>query len=343
MSISKGPFTKGVTRSGEWVVTATYRDYLKDVNRIKVTGFATEEDAVGWEAAFHLRSPREHLTMTLNEFFEQEYIGFLRSTLKPSLRGEDITTGPDWFIYDRALYEAKLKPVFGNTRICDFTPELIRDFYVEFKTFTGRAATLNAAGPLNASGYCPHYTNQVFAILYNILEHTTRLEIERRSNPSVFQSSSLTPNWLQDCMASLFSLLEGDIILYAAFAFMYYCNMHETEIAALTKSDFDFELSTVEVARAGRIISASGRRELRYGRVKERTIEVPPAVMAVAGEIFRDAAKDDMPFWYVTRYSLVKALRTVAGIKFLPTLSLPKFHRLCRESFKPTIIEPTPM
>lgn len=325
MSVHLGPYTQGITRSGPWIAAVKYRDYLKPENRIKVLGFASEMDAVEWETRFHLRTPKGHLTMTMDEFFEQEHIDYYRNLTRSGAAKAD--TIQRQLGIDREKYDAYIRPVLGQTRVSDITPERLTDFYDRFRRSSAPVAAQEGVytGPTNS-------TKLVFAFLYDILEHITRLEIEQRAD--TLQLPVLTKEklllWRDRGIPRLFELLEGDIVLSSFFSLMLHGGLHEHEVAALSEDDIDFRNSAVIVTKAGRDQASGIRKICDIGTKKTRVVSIPPDDIRVLDELFHGPGeKPERPFWFVTRHFLLKSMQFVAGTNYLPVLSLPEFHKLC--------------
>lgn len=331
MSVNKGPFTQGITRSGEWFTIVSYRDYLKEHNRVKILGFATEEAAMKWEAAFHLRGRRDHLTMTMDEFFEREYLSYGRSKLDPRV---DLSKTEKWFRIDRDKYTSKIHPMLGQTRICDLSTEVLAAIYHDMR-FSSKTI-------LDPSGTRFSYTQDVFAFLYSILEHTVRLEIKEKTAALAIPalSEDKLSLWRHHGISPLFSHLEGDAVLYAFFALMFWCGLHEYEVAALTRADVNFEKQTLEVKKAARF-QPNGLRLVRGTGKKTRKVFVPEELLPLLDKLFPNTPSSGiqstspsisgMPFWFVTRHNLLATMHFIAGTQYLPVLSLPEFHCICEK------------
>lgn len=217
---------------GSWYASFYFTDW-KGAKKKKIKrGFATKKEALEFEHSFLMKETAD-LDMTFKDFVE-----LYRSDMKNKIREHT------WKAKNNII-DTKLLPYFGEKKISAILPKDVMSWQNEILDHR------DEKGKPFSQAYLKSIHNQLSAIL----NHAVRF-YELKSNPAAKVgnmgkgSSREMDFWTKEEYLKFSDSMMDKPISFYAFEMLYWCGIRLGELLALTKSDFDFEASTVSITKS---------------------------------------------------------------------------------------------
>ena len=219
-----------------------YTDWTGERKQTQKRGFATKREAQAWERE-QLNKLTSDLDMTFGSFVNV-YSEDIKKRLKENT----------WHTKEHIIC-TKILPYFKGRKISDIQAKDIIAWQNEIMSQTDK----------NGKPYSPVYLKTVHNQMSAIFNHAVKF-YGLSANPAAKagnmgkEKSREMLFWTQD---EYKKFADAVMVSFYAFEMLYWCDIREGELLALTPADFDFEKMTVSITKS-------------YQRIKGRDIITDP-------------------------------------------------------------------
>ena len=290
------PAYKYTTSAGKklWYSNFYYKDYNgKSVHKCK-RGFATKKEAQDWERSFLEKSSKDP-TITFSALLDN-YLEDMRLRLKPTTMANK-----------EAVYRSKIKPFFGEMKICDITPLTVRQWQnslIEFRDEKGNAYSETYLKTLHVQLSClMNYAVKYYNLSKNPCHSTGGIGNSNADEMKI---------WSREQFESF--IRHEDIAEYhLAFNILFYTGMREGELLALTPDDIPRDEPVIHVSKTYAVVD--GDAMLLTPKTPQSLRDIPihqqlhDEIMEYIDSLF--IKNDDLIFWF-SKASLLKEFHSMA-------------------------------
>lgn len=259
MAVFKDSYTNS------WACKFRYTDFNGISKQKKKTGFVTKREANEYESSF-----KEKYTGTSDITFSglaDYYLKDCEARLKPAT-----------YVGKCDLFKTHFIPAFGNVKISDITPVMVRSWQTKM---------------INSGKYTPTFLNRLHAQLsavFNFAVNVYGLKV----NPCHGAGSMGKPKanridyWTPEEFNRFISVVKKPIAK-VGFTLLFYSGMRVGELCALTLADFDFNANTVRINKNYvRFDKTDIIQDTPKTAKSVRTIEIPASVMGMVRSYARN-------------------------------------------------------
>ena len=268
------PALKYQTKSGKtkWATSFYYTDWLgQKIHKYK-RGFDTRREALEWERRF-LDTKSKDPTITF-EALAQKYFEENDERLKPTTLSNK-----------EAIFDGKLKPFFGEMRICDIDPAMVMRWQNELLAYRDE----------KGRPYSPTYVNKIHSQLSAVMNYAVKF-YGLPSNPcraagSIGKSNADEMNiWTKE-QFDRFLEHEGKRMYRLIYSTLFYSGIREAELLALTPADVYDDLLDINKNYA----KVDGREYFLTPKTARsaRKVTIPESLYKELRDYIRDCAIGD--------------------------------------------------
>lgn len=285
-----------------WYCSFYYVDWMGERQRKVKRGFLTRKEAVEYE--IHFKDRRSKDPTILFSSLADNYFQDCESRLKPTtLDGK------------KNLFETKLLPYFGNTRICDIDVTMVRRWQNELINHT------NKQGKPYSQTYLKTINNQLSAIMNYACRFYGLQKNPLHITGSIGKShADEKPFWTHDEYRH-FREFEKKPSYLLAFDILFYGGIREGELLAIVPEDFDRENHTLRV-------------DENYAKIRDKEYILTPKTPKSARTITLPASVFDSAIEYIDRLQIADGERI---FYFKKSGLIAEFHRCSDRAGLPRI------
>lgn len=240
-----------------WRVTCYYTDWKGKRVRHDKRGFKTKKEAAEYEREFLAKKTKD-TNMGFGTFIDI-YLDDIRSSIKPTT-----------MVTKENIIKTHIRSYFENKSLSEISSTDILQW---------QNAMLSLRDE-NGKGYSPTYLRTVQNQMSAIFNHAVKY-YDLPKNPCIAHrkmGKAKAPEmmfWTNEEYCKFIEKMIVKPMSYYAFQMLYWTGIRCGELLALTKSDFDFEASTVRITRNFQVIN--GREVIQTPKSEKgvRTIDLP--------------------------------------------------------------------
>ena len=243
--------------NGTWYVMARYVNWKGERKQKCKRGFTTKKEAQEWERMFQLQNSSD-LDMSF-EAFTELYIRDVKNRLKENT----------WLTKEHII-RTKILPFFGKLKISEISTKEIITWQNEMLAYRDE----------KKKPYSQTYLKTLHNQLSAIFNHAVRY-YELRSNPAAKVGNMGSEEhremlfWTKEEYKKFaFEMMDKPVSFYA-FEMLYWCDIREGELLALTPSDFDFDKETVTINKSYQRLHGEDVITTPKTKKSNRTIKMP--------------------------------------------------------------------
>ncbi|MFI3227436.1 MAG: site-specific integrase [Clostridia bacterium] len=227
MSVNKDP-----SKNGQWLVSVRYQDYTGATKQKCKRGFKTKREGLEWEREF-LRQMQTNLDMTFKSF-----VAVYKEDVEHRVKQNTWRT-------KNTIIKQKLLPYFKDKKMNEIKPaDVIKWQNMLMKRKNKKGETMS-----------PVYLKTIHNQLSAIFNHAVRY-YDLQSNPAQKAGNMGKEKtkemlfWTKDEYEKFSYEMMDKPMSYYIYEVLYWTGIRSGELLALTKSDFDFEKSTVRINKS---------------------------------------------------------------------------------------------
>lgn len=213
-------------KTGKWDIQYRYVDYLGENRKSTKRNFNTKKEAEAWYASFQLKQS-DDLSMKFRDFIDLY------------LEDSKCRTKLNTYKNKEYLIQSKLIPYFGNRKINEITPALVRRW---------QNSMING-------GYSQTYLKTIHNQLSAIFNHAVNF-YNLKENPCKKAGSIGKKHademkfWTKEQFFKFIDEVIDKQESYTAFKVFYWTGMRLGELLALTPSDIDFNRKVITINKS---------------------------------------------------------------------------------------------
>jgi len=219
-------------KTKKYEVRCYYKDITGKQRQKTKRGFKSERQAIKWEKEFKLQIDLD-LSMPFDKFVEV-YMNDKRPRLKHST----------WH-NKKKLFELKILPFFKNKPLMDIkTTDIIhwQNQLIEYRNKDGKAYSQTYLRTIN---------NQLSALFNHAVRfYDLQTNVMQKVGTIGKKKVGEMQIWSPDEYKKFLECIANKPQSYYAFEVLYWTGIREGELLALTKSDFDFNTSTLSITKS---------------------------------------------------------------------------------------------
>lgn len=227
------------TATGKWKIQFYYTDWQGNRKKTTRRGFGTKREAEEWLREFLLKQ-QSNLDMKFKDFVELYFEDMETRLRKNTIKNK------------RYIIDLKITPFFGELRMNEITPAIIRKWQ----------------NTLIKQGYAPTYLktigNQISAIFNYAVKY-----YHLSSNPYLIAGSMGKKNaeemnfWTKEEFMSFLDCVTDKKMSYVGFSILFWTGMRIGELLALMPKDIDVDKKTISITKS-------------YQRIDNEDVITPP-------------------------------------------------------------------
>ncbi len=221
-------------KSNTWYVSFYYETYQGIRKKKLKRGFLTKREAQQWERAFLLKQSA-NLDMTFGDFVE-----LYKQDIHDRIRENTVRT-------KYTIIDHKILPYFKDKKMNDILPKDVVAWQNEMLRYRNKQGS-----PV----YLKAIHNQLSAIFnYAVRFYDLKYNPAAKAGNMGKEKNKEMLFWTKDEYLSFSDAMMDKPISFYAFEMLYWCGIRLGELLALTKSDFDFQKSTVSITKSYQCIN----------------------------------------------------------------------------------------
>lgn len=303
MAVFKDKYT------ASWACKFRYQNWQGETKQYKKTGFKTQKEAKEYE--------RQYIDKMTGSS-DITFAGLVSNYLEDFKARYKITT----YEIKRNIAETHLVPFFGEYRITDISPVIVRNWQTQMMN--------------DDHCYKPTYlktlNNQLSAIMnYAVCIYGLKQNPCRMAGSMGKAKADAMQFWTVEEFNRFVVAFRDNIMCTVGFSLLFYSGMRIGELLALTYADFDFANNTVRINKSYAKVNGVDVISTPKTPKSNRTIVLPASIMKMVKDYFRSCNTVDIScrLFPVIRNFFEKKLKQgcmITGIKVIRLHDLRHSH-----------------